>query len=83
MTSKEALKDISYLLLNECDDLKNKDIWKKDIEIIKKDLEVLEILTKYDVLSVIGNDEDYEKVKWYIATHKKLDLYGVIIKWIK
>lgn len=44
------------------------------LNVIAKDIEALEILLKYDVLSVIGVDEDKEKIKWYISTHKKLDL---------
>lgn len=42
MTSKEALKDISYLILQEVDNLKYKDLWKEALNTIKQDLERLE-----------------------------------------
>jgi hypothetical protein len=44
MTSKEALKDISYLILQEVDNLKYKDLWKEALNTIKQDLERLERL---------------------------------------
>jgi superfamily I DNA/RNA helicase len=46
MTSKEALKDISYLILQEVDNLKYKDLWKEALNTIKQDLERLEALEK-------------------------------------
>ena len=40
---------------------------------IDEALAVLGIITKYDILDCIGIEEDKEKVKWFIATHKNLD----------
>ena len=49
MTSKEALKDISYLILQEVDNLKYKDLWKEALNTIKQDLERLEAFEKENV----------------------------------
>ena len=46
MTSKEALKKIGYLILQEVDNLKYKDLWKEALNIIKQDLERLETLER-------------------------------------
>ena len=46
MTTKQMLADISYLILNEMDDLRNKDLWKSYLEEIREDLDMSDFLAK-------------------------------------
>ena len=79
MTSKEAFEDLEYIVLDFCDKYGKQDKYVKElIEIIKKDLEVLEILKKHiyfssksgcirmkDIYKSINNF-DYEDLKEWL-----------------
>ena len=69
MTSNEALKDISYLILQEVDNLKNKDLWKEALNLIKQDLESFEKLKEYGYYDLL---QQIEKLKTAIG--KELEL---------
>ena len=67
MNSKEALKDISCLILQEVDNLKHKYLWKEALNIIKQDLEHLEVLKKtIEIIKkviILPSEDDFVKVK--------------------
>ena len=71
MLSKEALKDISYLILQEVDNLKYKDLWKEALNTIKQDLERLEVLEReYNNLQRDYDNKDLECIDLYQENEK-------------
>ena len=78
------LDDISYLVLNEIDDLKNKELWKQYLETIKQTLlkvqefeEVFEVIKHIiesgDDLGSILNFDTYEEYNEWSCEKYKVD----------
>ena len=76
MTSKEALKDISYLILQEVDNLKYKNLWKEALNTIKQDLERLEAFEKENKSVRFNNIQVCTRNKKYSECIKKILEYA-------
>ena len=67
MNSQEALQHIINLV---CDDTYYRDALNEEFETLQRDLEVLEILKRIDLL--VFNNGDKNDFNWYIDTNKSL-----------